>query len=95
LIEFVAGKVQNGFLELVCFPLSIHIIEVCGNAVLGNAQGGDLIQSHIEVIATSGDVIEIDLPSTSTIKDVKCTLQAITMQPMYCSKLIWGGQTFS
>ena len=71
-------------------PLSIYMSEGYGNVVLGNAQAGDLIQSHIEVITTSGDVIEIDLPSTSTIKEVKCTLQTMSLQPMYCSKLIWG-----
>ena len=43
----------------------------------------------------SSDVIEIDLPSTSIIKDVKCTLQLITSQPMYCSKLIWGADVLS
>ena len=57
--------------------------EGCGNAVLINAQGDDQIQSHIKAITMSGDVVEIDLPSTSTIKDVKCTLQTITLQPMY------------
>ena len=69
--------------------------ECCGDAVLGNAQGDDQIQSHIKVITMSGEVIEICLPSTSTIKDVKCMLQTITFQPMYCSKLIWGADVLS
>ena len=66
-----------------------------GKAVLGSAQGDGQAQSHIKVITMAGDVIEISLPSTSTIKGVKHMLQTITLQPMYCSKLILGADVLS
>ena len=66
-----------------------------GNAVLDNAPGDGHPQSWIQVITMSGDVIEMDLPSTSTSKDVKRMLQTITSQPMHCSKLIFGADILS
>ena len=66
-----------------------------GNGAPGSVQGDEQPQSHINVITMSGDVIEMDLPSTSTVKDLKHALQTMTSEPTYCSKVVFGVHVLS